>query len=145
MALHSLMMFEALIINDGSTDRTSEIGHQYEASRPESFRVIDKENGHYGSCVNRGLSEARGVFIKILDADDSLELWDFAKGVTEDMALRAVWKRNGYFTVVYDASMYELNQDGTIDTKPGDVSQLNPDRIKPVSYTHLTLPTICSV
>lgn len=65
-----MMMFEALIINDGSTDRTSEIGHQYEARRPESFRVIDKENGHYGSCVNRGLSEAKGVFIKILDADD---------------------------------------------------------------------------
>ena len=68
-----------------------------------------------------------------IDADDSLELWDFAKGVTEDMALRAVWKRNGYFTVVYDASMYEINQDGTIDTVPGDATQsirLDPSCIK---------------
>lgn len=65
-----MKMFETLIINDGSKDKTSEIGHKYEEKYPESFRVIDKENGHYGSCVNRGLSEASGVFVKILDADD---------------------------------------------------------------------------
>ena len=69
--------FEALIINDGSTDRTSEIGHGYEAMYPDTFRVIDKENGHYGSCVNRGLAEAKGTFIKILDADDFLDKGSF--------------------------------------------------------------------
>lgn len=65
-----LKSFEALVINDGSKDRTSEIGHGYEQKYPDTFRVIDKENGHYGSCVNRGLAEARGAFIKVLDADD---------------------------------------------------------------------------
>lgn len=63
-------LFEALIINDGSSDRTSEIGHFYESRFPNTFHVIDKENGHYGSCVNRGLQEARGTYFKILDADD---------------------------------------------------------------------------
>ena len=53
-------LLEALIINDGSKDRTSEIGHQYETKYPGTFRVIDKENGHYGSCINRGLTEAKG-------------------------------------------------------------------------------------
>ncbi|MBO4571256.1 MAG: glycosyltransferase [Bacteroidales bacterium] len=62
--------FEALIVNDGSKDRTSEIAHGYEARFPGTFRVIDKENGHYGSCVNAGLAEAEGDYIKILDADD---------------------------------------------------------------------------
>jgi glycosyltransferase involved in cell wall biosynthesis len=61
---------EVLVINDGSKDRTSEIGHGYQDRFPGTFRVIDKVNGHYGSCVNRGLDEATGTFIRVLDADD---------------------------------------------------------------------------
>ena len=57
---------EVLVINDGSKDRTSEIAHTYEDRFPGTIRVVDKENGHYGSCVNRGLEEARGTFIKVL-------------------------------------------------------------------------------
>ena len=74
-SLNANMMdaLEVLVINDGSKDRTSEIGHSYEAKYPGTFRVIDKENGHYGSCVNRGLAEAKGAFIRVLDADDYVD------------------------------------------------------------------------
>ena len=61
---------EVLVVNDGSKDNSSAIGHEYEAKYPTTFRVIDKENGNYGSCVNRGLAEAQGKYIKVLDADD---------------------------------------------------------------------------
>lgn len=61
---------EVLIVNDGSKDASSAIGHQYESKFPEVFRVIDKENGNYGSCINRGVDESTGLFFKILDADD---------------------------------------------------------------------------
>lgn len=61
---------EVLVINDGSQDDSSAIAHYYQRQYPGTFRVIDKENGNYGSCVNRGLSEAEGKYIKILDADD---------------------------------------------------------------------------
>lgn len=61
---------EVLVINDGSTDSSSNIAHQYETQYPETFRVIDKTNGHYGSCVNRGIQEAKGKYFKVLDADD---------------------------------------------------------------------------
>lgn len=61
---------EVLVINDGSKDCSSEIAHTYQEKYPQTFRVIDKENGNYGSCVNRGLMEAKGKYIKILDADD---------------------------------------------------------------------------
>lgn len=61
---------EVLVINDGSKDSSSAIGHEYEAKYPQTFRVIDKENGNYGSCINRGLKEATGKYVKVLDADD---------------------------------------------------------------------------
>lgn len=61
---------EVLIINDGSKDSSLDIAHEYEKKDPQTFRVIDKENGNYGSCVNRGLKEANGKYFRILDADD---------------------------------------------------------------------------
>ena len=61
---------EVLVVIDGSKDRSSEIAHRYQDRYPAVFRVIDKENGNYGSCVNRGLKEATGKYIKVLDADD---------------------------------------------------------------------------
>lgn len=73
-----LHLFEVLVINDGSEDRTSEIAHQYESRYPDTFRTIDKENGNYGSCVNTGLAMARGKYVKVLDADDY-----FAPGFTD--------------------------------------------------------------
>lgn len=66
----SIDKLEALVIIDGAKDRSSEIAHSYQSRYPEVFRVIDKENGNYGSCINRGLKEATGKYIKILDADD---------------------------------------------------------------------------
>ena len=61
---------EVLVVNDGSKDRTSEIAHDFAARMAGTFKVIDKENGHYGSCVNRGIAESSGEYVKILDADD---------------------------------------------------------------------------
>ena len=70
---NGLENLEVLVINDGSKDSSLEIARRYEAKYPDVFRVIDKENGNYGSCVNRGLKEATGKYVKILDADDSYD------------------------------------------------------------------------
>ena len=74
---------EVLVINDGSKDNSSAIAHEYEAKYPNTFRVIDKENGNYGSCVNRGLKEATGKYIKVLDADDWFDTDEFAGLLTQ--------------------------------------------------------------
>lgn len=66
----NLALLEVLIINDGSVDASSTIGHVYESKYFQVFRVIDKDNGNYGSCINRGLKEATGRYVRILDADD---------------------------------------------------------------------------
>ena len=36
---------EVLIVDDGSKDKTAEIGRKYEEKYPDTFRVISKENG----------------------------------------------------------------------------------------------------
>ena len=74
-----MKQLEVLVINDGSRDNSSAIAHEYEDKYPDTFRVIDKGNGNYGSCVNRGLKEATGKYIKVLDADDYYDNAAFAK------------------------------------------------------------------
>lgn len=74
---------EILVINDGSKDRSSEIAHHYEIQLPNSFRVIDKENGNYGSCINRGLLEASGKYVKVLDADDWFDTAEFEQFIID--------------------------------------------------------------
>lgn len=69
----NMQRLEVLVINDGSKDSSSQIAHEYEAKYPQTFRVIDKENGNYGSCINRGLKETTGKYVKVLDADDSFD------------------------------------------------------------------------
>lgn len=69
---------EVFVVNDGSTDRTSEIAHEFAKMWPRTFVVIDKENGNYGSCVNAALSRVSGKFVKMLDADDSYVTKNFA-------------------------------------------------------------------
>ena len=70
---NNLNSLEVLVVNDGSKDSSSQIAHEFQYKYPKTFRVIDKDNGNYGSCVNRGLNEAKGKYIKILDADDSFD------------------------------------------------------------------------
>ncbi len=73
-----MSQLEVLVINDGSKDNSSAIAHTYANRFPDTFRVIDKENGNYGSCINRGLKEATGKYIKVLDADDWFDNANFA-------------------------------------------------------------------
>lgn len=68
-----LQKLDVIVVNDGSEDSTYEIAHGFESKYPGVFRVIDKPNGHYGSCINAALPVVAGVFVKVLDADDSFD------------------------------------------------------------------------
>ena len=72
-------LLEVIIVNDGSKDKSSAIAHEFEDKYHGVFRVIDKENGNYGSCVNHGLAEAKGKYLRVLDADDWFETSEFEK------------------------------------------------------------------
>ena len=63
--------FEAICVNDGSTDGSREILESW-AERESWIRIIDKENGGLSSARNAGMREARGDYVCFLDSDDRL-------------------------------------------------------------------------
>lgn len=63
---------EIICLNDGSTDGSRAIIQEF-MDRDTRFRVVDKENSGYGATMNRGLDEARGEYIGILESDDFFE------------------------------------------------------------------------
>lgn len=61
--------WEALIINDGSTDSTPEILAKY-AEQDRRFRVFHKSNGGQSSAINLGVRQAKGRWLCWLSGDD---------------------------------------------------------------------------
>lgn len=64
--------FEAICINDGSTDNSLKILHQY-LKKDTRFNVINQENMGLSCARNAGLSIAQGEFIAFIDSDDFVD------------------------------------------------------------------------
>lgn len=100
---------DVIVVNDGSTDSSSEIAHRYAENYPEMFSVIDKSNGNYGSCINAALPYITGKYVRILDADDSY----VTKNLPEYLA---VLERQDVELVLSDYEIVDM--DGNIISRP---------------------------
>lgn len=64
--------WEAVVVDDGSTDATPEILEDY-ARRDARIRVFHQANGRVSSALNHGLHEVRGEWVCWLCSDDLFE------------------------------------------------------------------------
>lgn len=72
--------WECLIIDDGSTDGTSQVGKHWE-NKDQRFQYFYKKNGGLSSARNFGLSKIKGDFIQFLDSDDILKKEKLKKSI----------------------------------------------------------------
>ena len=97
---------DIIVVNDGSTDDTLVKVRSFEERYPNCIRVIDKENGGHGSGINRGIIEAKGIYLKVLDSDDWMitenlkKLIDYIEKAKNkpDIIINAyeqIWESNG--------------------------------------------------
>ena len=68
--------FEALLINDGSTDNSGKLCDKY-AQEYDWIRVFHKENGGLSDARNYGVLKATNEWIFFLDPDDYIEPFTF--------------------------------------------------------------------
>lgn len=88
--------FEAICVDDGSTDASANIVRGF-VDRDKRFSLVCKENSGYGASMNVGLDRARGRYVAILESDDffdpqALELLVFAAEAADaDVAKGNFW------------------------------------------------------
>lgn len=67
---------EVIVVNDGSTDDTAAV---VRAIGDPRVRLMDRPNGGVSTARNNGLDQARGAFIRFLDADDVMRPGDLLR------------------------------------------------------------------
>lgn len=72
VAIQDYKNIEVIIINDGSTDNSDKIIRKW-ISNDSRFRCLSQENRGVSYARNIGISNAKGKYIFLLDADDTLE------------------------------------------------------------------------
>ena len=73
--------YEYIIVDDGSTDTTASIIKSYVQNFPKTIKYIHQANGGPAKARNRGIEEARGEYIALIDADDAWFPDRLAQGV----------------------------------------------------------------
>ena len=102
---------EIILVDDGSTkDDTPAICDRYAEQYPDIVRVIHQENGGHGEGVNQGIRNASGIYYKVVDSDDWLDVDALHKVLNK---LREFAKMERPVDMVIANYVYEHVEDNT--------------------------------
>ena len=79
LLVKGIEILEVLVEDDGGTDDTARIVKEYEKKYPGIIKFVHKENGGYGSTINKSIELAEGKYFKQLDGDDWYDSENFEK------------------------------------------------------------------
>lgn len=60
---------EIIVVDDGSTDQTAEIGKEYVERYPEHVMMISRPGDGRGTCIRKGIELATGSYFRVVDSD----------------------------------------------------------------------------
>ena len=99
----TLRDIEIICVDDGSTDRSSEILKEYQ-KKDDRIKVIRQENAGAGAARNKGMDNAQGKYLSFLDADDFFE-----SDMLEEAYACAEKDRADY--IVFKSGQYNTEED----------------------------------
>ena len=63
--------WEVIMVNDGSTDHSDEIGKKY-CEKDKRFRIVEQSNKGVSAARNKGIELCQGEYVFFMDADDTI-------------------------------------------------------------------------
>jgi glycosyltransferase involved in cell wall biosynthesis len=104
-------LFEIIVVDDGSSDKTSEVMERYLREYPDKIKYIQKPNGGLVSARNEGMRHASGEFIALQDSDD---IW--LQGKLKNQV--AIFKKHPEVVINWTQT-HIVNEDGVMTHENG--------------------------
>ena len=118
----SLAPGEIIVVNDGSTDNSESVVKEFIERHPEAnIKLITEENRGVSAARNRGIEEAKGEYVALLDADD----WWLSNYIAEVCRLMEYYPECDAYSTAFDVVTNKTHTRALVPTAEGYIDPAN--------------------